>query len=68
LFVLADYAKTAEPMSTKFGEKVAHGPFIDFIGFIGNPDCVTSGKCLGGAPTWNYMIVLLRICYIVTIL
>ena len=44
LFVcLQDYAKTTQPIFTKFGEKVAHGPRKKPLNFDGNPDHVTLG-------------------------
>ena len=42
-----EYAKTTQPIFTKFGEKVTHGPRKKSIDFGGNPDHVALGLELG---------------------
>jgi len=45
--LLAGSRKTTQPIFTKFGEKVTHGPRKKHLDVGGNPDDVTSGSGLG---------------------
>ena len=63
---LARLCETTQPICTKFGEKVAHGPRKKPLDFGGNPDSVTLELRLRlGTPShFAWESVLLDVCWI----